>query len=101
MRPKKLPTLPLSMEIEDFSPPNNSIIGQFLSTIYKFNPTLAYPLRRNVVLSLKDITRKRILVSLKNKTKKAEELELPKILVKYITNWKTCDQDLDRFPWHC
>ena len=100
VRPKKIPTLPLSMEIENILPPNNSIIGSLLSTIYKFNPALAYPLRRNVTLSLKDLARKQILESLNNKTKKAEELELPKILVKYISDWKTCDQDLDRFPWH-
>ena len=69
---------------------------EFLSHIYKFNPAaLAHPLRRNVVLSLKDITRKQILASLKNNTKMAEELELPKSLVKYISNWKLCDQDLD------
>ena len=103
--PKRLPTLPLTMSyglFETFSPEthlNKSIVGGLLPTIYKFNDALSYPLRRNVTLSLKDLTRVQILKSLNNNLRSANKLGLPKPLIKYITDWKTCDQDLDRFSW--
>ena len=103
VRPKKLPTLPLTTSyglLETFSPEthlNKSIIGGLLPNIYKFNRALSYPLRRNVTLSLKDLTRLQILKSLNNNFKSINKLRLPKPLIEYITDWKTCDQDLDRF----
>ena len=98
IRPKLLPGLPMSIgPFEDFFPPNNSIIGEVLSTIYRFNVSLSYPLRRNCVLPLCDITRKRILSLMEEKD--VEELHIPRHLKTFIQTWRTCDQDLDRFPW--
>ena len=105
VRPKKLPMLPLTMSyglLQSFNPEthlNKSIVGGLLPTIYKLNGALSYPLRRNVTLSLKDLVRSQILKSLNYDSRLANKLGLPKTLTKYITDWKTCDQDLDRFPW--
>ena len=104
VRPKKIPTLPLTLSyglFESYSPEsclNSSIIGGLLPTIYKFNSALTYPLRRHVTLSLKDLARKQVLKSVENDTKQIGKLGLPKTLAKYVTDWKTCDQDLHRFP---
>ena len=103
--PKRLPSLPLTMSyglLQSFNPEthlNKSVVGGLLPTIYKLNSALYYPLRRNVTLSLKDLTRSQILKSLNYDLRSTNKLGLPKILRQYITDWKTCDQDLDRFPW--
>ena len=103
--PKRLPSLPLTMSyglLQSFNPEthlNKSVVGGLLPNIYKLNSALYYPLRRNVTLSLKDLARSQILKSLNYDLRSTNKLGLPKILRQYITDWKTCDQDLDRFPW--
>ena len=97
MGSKRLPGLPLSVgPFEDFYPPNNSIVGEMLSTIYRLNQSLSNPLRRNVVLSLRDMTRKKIVALVK--TKDVDILPIPGQLKTFIKKWRTTDQDLDRFP---
>ena len=97
VRPKLLPGLPQSVgPFCEFYPPNNSIVGEMLSTIYRLNQSLSNPLRRNVVLSLKDITRKKLVALVK--TKDVDTLPIPCQLKTFIKKWRTTDQDLDRFP---
>ena len=90
MGSKRLPGLPLSVgPFEDFYPPNNSIVGEMLSTIYRLNQSLSNPLRRNVVLSLRDMTRKKIVALVK--TKDVDILPIPGQLKTFIKKWRTTD----------